>query len=61
MEDLKVGSVVKGEVTGVETYGIFVKINDEYNGLVHIRGRICLCKIIWCLCFLYFSRFYDSR
>ena len=36
MEDLKVGSVVKGEVTGVETYGIFVKINDEYNGLVHI-------------------------
>ena len=36
MEDLKVGSVVKGEVTGVETYGIFVKINVEYNGLVHI-------------------------
>lgn len=36
MEDLKVGSVVKGTVTGVETYGIFVKINDVYSGLVHI-------------------------
>lgn len=36
MEDIIVGSVVKGEVTGVETYGIFVKINDEYTGLVHI-------------------------
>ncbi len=36
MEDVTVGSVVKGEVTGVETYGIFVKINDKYTGLVHI-------------------------
>lgn len=36
MEDLKVGSVVKGEVTGIETYGIFVKINEKYSGLVHI-------------------------
>lgn len=36
MEDIVVGSVVKGKVTGVETYGIFVKINDEYSGLIHI-------------------------
>lgn len=36
MEDVKVGSVVKGEVTGIETYGIFVKINEKYSGLVHI-------------------------
>lgn len=36
MEDLKVGSVVKGEITGIETYGFFVKINDKYSGLVHI-------------------------
>lgn len=36
MEDISVGSVVKGEVTGVETYGIFVKLNEEYTGLVHI-------------------------
>ena len=36
MEDLKVGSVVKGEVTGIESYGIFVKLNEKYSGLVHI-------------------------
>ena len=36
MEDLVVGSVVKGEVTGIENYGIFVKINDDYSGLIHI-------------------------
>ena len=36
MEDLVVGSVVKGEVTGIESYGIFVKINDKLSGLVHI-------------------------
>ena len=36
MEDIKVGNVVKGVVTGIKSYGIFVKINDEYTGLVHI-------------------------
>ena len=36
MEDLKVGSVVKGEVTGIESYGIFVKLNENFSGLVHI-------------------------
>ncbi len=36
MEDLKVGSVVLGTVTGIESYGIFVKLNDNYNGLIHI-------------------------
>ena len=36
MEDLVVGSVVKGVVTGIESYGIFVKINDKLSGLVHI-------------------------
>lgn len=36
MEDLRVGSVVKGEVTGIESYGIFVKLNEKYSGLVHI-------------------------
>lgn len=36
MEDLIVGSVVKGEVTGIESYGIFVKLNEKYSGLVHI-------------------------
>ena len=36
MEDFIVGSIVKGEVTGIEPYGIFIKINDKYSGLVHI-------------------------
>lgn len=36
MEDIKVGSVVKGVVTGIQSYGIFVKINNEYSGLIHI-------------------------
>ena len=35
MEDYIVGSIVKGEVTGIEPYGIFVKV-DECNGLIHI-------------------------
>ena len=35
MENYTVGSIVKGEVTGIEPYGIFVKV-DECNGLIHI-------------------------
>ena len=35
MENYLVGSIVKGEVTGIEPYGIFVKV-DDYNGLIHI-------------------------
>ena len=35
MEDYEVGSIVKGEVTGIEPYGIFVKV-DECTGLIHI-------------------------
>ena len=35
MEDYNVGSIVKGEVTGIEPYGIFIKV-DEFNGLIHI-------------------------
>lgn len=28
--------IIKGTVTGIKPYGIFVKINDETNGLIHI-------------------------
>ena len=35
MGTLKVGDVVIGTVTGVESYGIFVNV-DKYNGLIHI-------------------------
>lgn len=33
---MKNGKIVKGKVTGIEKYGIFVHVNDEYDGLVHI-------------------------
>lgn len=36
MEDFIVGNIVKGEVTGIESYGIFIKIDNKYNGLIHI-------------------------
>lgn len=36
MDDLQVGSVVEGVVTGIKDYGIFVKINNDYSGLIHI-------------------------
>ena len=36
MDDFIVGNIVKGEVTGIEPYGIFVKIDNKYNGLIHI-------------------------
>ena len=30
------GKIIKGTVTGVEPYGIFVSVDEEYNGLIHI-------------------------
>ena len=36
MENYEVGSIVKGEVTGIESYGIFIKVDDNNNGLIHI-------------------------
>lgn len=30
------GSIVKGVVSGITNYGIFVKIDDTHNGLIHI-------------------------
>jgi len=32
---LKEGDVVEGRITGVQAYGVFIKLNDECNGLVH--------------------------
>ena len=36
MKDIKVGDIVEGIVTGIEKYGIFVSMNNNYNGLIHI-------------------------
>ena len=35
MEYIK-GTYVIGVVTGIEDYGIFVKLDDTYSGLIHI-------------------------
>ncbi len=32
----KKGKIVKGKVSGITDYGIFVKLDDEYSGLIHI-------------------------
>ena len=36
MKEKLIGQIVKGVVSGVENYGIFVKIDNELNGLIHI-------------------------
>lgn len=35
-DEYKVGDIIKGQVTGIESYGVFVNIDPEYNGLIHI-------------------------
>lgn len=30
------GKIVTGQVTGIEKYGIFVSLDEFYNGLIHI-------------------------
>jgi len=30
------GRVVKGTVTGIESYGVFVSLDEYYSGLIHI-------------------------
>ena len=32
----KLGDIVEGEVTGIQPYGAFIKLDDEVNGLLHI-------------------------
>lgn len=36
MAQYKVGKIVKGNITGVEKYGIFVNLDNFYSGLIHI-------------------------
>ena len=36
MSEVKVGDIVKGQVTGVTKYGVFISLEDDYSGLVHI-------------------------
>jgi len=32
----KIDDIIKGKVTGIESYGVFVRIDEEYIGLIHI-------------------------
>lgn len=36
MTKYKKGNIVKGTVSGVTEYGIFVKLDENYSGLIHI-------------------------
>lgn len=36
MSSFKIGDIVKGQVTGLTKYGVFVSLEDDYSGLVHI-------------------------
>ena len=36
MESVKIGDIVKCEVTGIPSYGVFVKLENGYDGLIHI-------------------------
>ena len=33
---IKVNDVIEVTVTGIQKYGVFVLINDKYDGLIHI-------------------------
>ncbi len=33
---MKEGSIVKGRITAIKPYGAFVKIDEDYTGLIHI-------------------------
>lgn len=36
MSNYKKGQIIKGQVTGIEKYGVFINIDAYYNGLIHI-------------------------
>jgi len=36
MNNIKVGKIVEGQITGITKYGVFVSLEDNYTGMVHI-------------------------
>lgn len=36
MTKYKAGEIIKGVVSGIENYGMFVKVDESYTGLIHI-------------------------
>ena len=35
-DDIKINDIIEVVVTGIQKYGVFVLVNDEYDGLIHI-------------------------
>ncbi len=35
-DNLTPGKIIKGTVSGIETYGIFVNFENNYSGMIHI-------------------------
>jgi general stress protein 13 len=33
---MKIGDIIKGRITGIKPYGAFVKIDETFDGLIHI-------------------------
>ena len=36
MDIFNPGDIIKGQVTGIENYGIFINVDDDNSGLIHI-------------------------
>lgn len=36
MSNIKIGQIIECEITGITKYGIFVRLDDDYTGLIHI-------------------------
>ena len=36
MDSINIGDIIKVTVTGIQNYGAFVMIDEEYDGLIHI-------------------------
>ena len=36
MKKYEVGQTVTGKISGITKYGVFLKIDDEYSGMIHI-------------------------
>lgn len=36
MSKIEKGRIIRGTVTGIESYGVFVSCDDYYSGLIHI-------------------------
>lgn len=36
MSEYKKGKIIKGTISGIETYGAFVNLDEYYSGLIHI-------------------------